>query len=204
MKIAVLSNENTYQELTELPNQIVWLRVASIDSLLQAIEVDALINLNEDAGEKNYSSTNLPVFVNSVSQTLKENNHTKNIVRINGWQGFLKRSCWEISGQLSKDHEAILTLLEKSFSLFPDEPGFVSARIIAMIINEAYFAKEEQISTEEEIDTALKLGTNYPKGPFEWGKEIGQKNVYSLLKKLSLLDKRYTPSKLLEAEALQS
>ena len=204
MKIAVLANEKVYQELTELSHQIVWLRVTSLESLLQTNDVDVLINLNDDAGEGNYTSTTLPVFINSVSYTLKENNHSQNILRINGWKGFLKRPSWEISGQISKPHEALLSLLGKSFSLFADEPGFVSARIIAMIINEAYFAKEEQISTEEEIDTALKLGTNYPKGPFEWAKEIGQKNVYSLLKKLSLLDKRYTPSKLLEAEALQS
>ena len=105
MKIAVLSNENTYQELTELPNQIIWLRVASIDSLLQAIEVDALINLNEDAGEKNYSSTNLPVFVNSVSQTLKENNHTKNIVRINGWQGFSQTKAMTKNGAVAGKYQ---------------------------------------------------------------------------------------------------
>ncbi len=43
-----------------------------------------------------------------------------------------------------------------------DEPGFVSARIVAMIINEAYFTWEAGTSSKEEIDIAMKLGTGYP------------------------------------------
>jgi len=82
-----------------------------------------------------------------------------------------------------------------------DEPGLISARIIAMIINEAYFANAENVSTEKEIDTAMKLGTNYPYGPFEWADKIGVKNIYVLLEKLSINDPRYHPSALLHAAA---
>ncbi len=67
----------------------------------------------------------------------------------------------------------------------PDEPGFVTPRVISMIINEAYFAFAEGVSTPEEIDTAMKLGTNYPYGPIEWGNRIGLQNVVRLLKKLA-------------------
>ena len=70
-----------------------------------------------------------------------------------------------------------------------------------MIINEGYFALQNNVSTKEEIDIAMKLGTNYPYGPFEWSKKIGLKNIYALLQKLSITDKRYTPSSLLTAEA---
>jgi 3-hydroxyacyl-CoA dehydrogenase len=44
-----------------------------------------------------------------------------------------------------------------------------------MIINEAYFALEDNVSTKAETDIAMKLGTNYPYGPFEWGQLIGLK-----------------------------
>ena len=71
-----------------------------------------------------------------------------------------------------------------------------------MIINEAYFALESNISTKEEIDIAMKLGTNYPFGPFEWSKKIGLKKIYLLLNELSKQDKRYEPSTLLTNEAL--
>ena len=72
-----------------------------------------------------------------------------------------------------------------------------------MIINEAYFAKGEYVSTEKEIDIAMKLGTNYPHGPFEWATIIGIKNIYELLKTLSEPDTRYKPSPLLEQEAMK-
>jgi 3-hydroxybutyryl-CoA dehydrogenase len=70
-----------------------------------------------------------------------------------------------------------------------------------MIINEAYFALEENVSTKEEIDIAMKLGTNYPYGPFEWCKKIGLKNIAALLAELSQTEKRYQPARLLLKEA---
>ena len=70
--------------------------------------------------------------------------------------------------------------------------GLLQARIIAMIINEAYYALEENVSTKEQIDIAMKLGTNYPYGPFEWSEKIGIEKIYFLLEKLSAQNKRYT------------
>jgi 3-hydroxybutyryl-CoA dehydrogenase len=132
---------------------------------------------------------------------LKELKHGAHVIRLNGWNGFLKRTNWELAGENNDIIKELSAQLGVRFSFLPDEPGFVSARVLAMIINEAYFAKAENVSTENEIDIALKLGTNYPKGPFEWANEIGFKNVFDLLKKLSLVDARYTPCTLLEKEA---
>ena len=53
-----------------------------------------------------------------------------------------------------------------------------------MIINEAFIALREGVSTKEEINTAMKLGTNYPYGPFEWAGKIGIERVNALLDKL--------------------
>ena len=69
-----------------------------------------------------------------------------------------------------------------------------------MIVNEAYFTFEAQTSTKDEIDIAMRLGTNYPKGPFEWSREIGLKNIFDLLMHLSRSDKRYRPSGAIELE----
>jgi 3-hydroxybutyryl-CoA dehydrogenase len=63
-----------------------------------------------------------------------------------------------------------------------------------MIINEAYFALDDAVSSKAEIDIAMKLGTNYPWGPFEWAEKIGLNNIYLLLQKLSLTNKRYQPA----------
>jgi 3-hydroxybutyryl-CoA dehydrogenase len=48
----------------------------------------------------------------------------------------------------------------------------------------------------------MKLGTNYPFGPFEWASLIGTGNVLALLQKLSLTDSRYKPSQLLITETV--
>lgn len=45
--------------------------------------------------------------------------------------------------------------------------GFTVPRTLAMIINEAYFALEENVASASDIDRAMKFGVNYPKGPFE-------------------------------------
>ena len=66
-----------------------------------------------------------------------------------------------------------------------------------MIINEAFFALEQSVSTQPDIDIALKLGTNYPMGPFEWAEKIGLQRVNELLEKLTLQSDIYKPSALL-------
>ncbi|RYG41719.1 MAG: hypothetical protein EOO01_24540 [Chitinophagaceae bacterium] len=96
----------------------------------------------------------------------------------------------------------LFVLLGRKAEWVPDISGFITARVVATIINEAFFALEEDISTEEEIDTAMKLGTNYPFGPFEWGEKIGLAGVYSLLAGLAKRESRYQPCKLLEKKAL--
>ena len=88
--------------------------------------------------------------------------------------------------------------MAKRLLLVEDEPGLVSARVLSMIINEAYFALGENVSTIPEIDLAMKLGTNYSLGPFEWQDRIGIENIYLLLKKLSETSKRYLIAPLLE------
>jgi 3-hydroxybutyryl-CoA dehydrogenase len=46
----------------------------------------------------------------------------------------------------------------------------------------------------------MKLGTNYPLGPFEWCNKIGLPRIYLLLNTLSQTDNRYTPSEKLSEE----
>ncbi len=47
-----------------------------------------------------------------------------------------------------------------------------------MIINEAFYTVMEGTATREDIDTGMKLGTNYPMGPFEWAVSWGITNIY--------------------------
>jgi len=88
--------------------------------------------------------------------------------------------------------------------LAPDIPGMITARVLAAIINEAYHTLGAQVSSREEIDIAMKLGTSYPYGPFEWSDKIGLTRVYELLTELSNEDARYMPAPLLKEEALRT
>lgn len=139
-----------------------------------------------------------PVIVNSVADTLAQINPS--FVRINGWATFLSSPLIEASCSndgVKKEVEGAFSVFNKRMEWLPDEPGFVAARVVSMMVNEACLAVKEGVSTKEEINTAMKLGTAYPYGPFEWAEKIGVHNVVALLKKLSATEPRYTPSDLL-------
>lgn len=189
--MVVSGSDFAFEELTKGQDHIEWIKEMNADFFLKYADADAFFNLSEAAITVNYSILQAPVFINSV---VKTGHNDKNVIRVNGWNGFLEKTTWEICGELNEKVKAVFVALNKSFIVTADEPGFISARIIAMIINEAFLAKEENVSTADEIDIAMKLGTNYPYGPFEWCAIIGLKNIYNLLIQLSISDKRYTPA----------
>lgn len=80
-----------------------------------------------------------------------------------------------------------------------DFSGLVLRRVLFMIINEAAYALWEGIASREDIDLAMKLGTNYPMGPLEWADAIGLDRVYNGLKSLheEYGDDRYRPCPLI-------
>ena len=195
MKLVVLGNDNSFDELTHGRDNVIWVRVQDFKTFKEHNDADAFFNLNEDSYLLNYSFTSAPIFINSVIESVSDDD---NVFRINGWNGFLEKDIWEIPGEPDEKAMEVLTFLNKKVIPAPDEPGLISGRIIAMIINEAYFAIADDVSSEKEIDIAMKLGTNYPFGPFEWGEKIGLKNIYSLLVKLSKKNKKYSPAPSLE------
>ena len=62
-----------------------------------------------------------------------------------------------------------------------DTPGLVVARTVAMLINEGADAVQQGVCTPEGADTAMKLGVNYPAGPFEWLAQWPAAEVVTLL-----------------------
>jgi 3-hydroxybutyryl-CoA dehydrogenase len=69
----------------------------------------------------------------------------------------------------------------------------ITGRVIALLVNEAASAVAEAVATPEAIDIAMRLGTNYPSGPLEWGERIGLGNVVRTLEGLhaAVPDGRY-------------
>lgn len=208
MRLVVLANDLQKQELLASGIsdncKIDWINSSKEFSSFP--DADAIMDLLFE--ENGYDVAHLRsflqkiIFVNSITKTISEIDLP--FIRINAWPGFFKRNIAEIACRNEtnkKEVEKILSLLNKQPGWVPDIKGFISARVVSMIINEAWFALEENVSTKEEIDIAMKLGTNYPYGPFEWGEKIGLRNIAGLLSELSITEKRYLPAPLLTKEA---
>lgn len=196
MKIAILANEDLKAELlsnSKANDDIFW--ITSISQLHQSGHIDVVIDLLFDNDHIPSLKNLLPelVIINSVVQTLSETDSS--FVRINGWPTFLRSNSIEASAsneQQKKKAEKAFALFNKTLEWLPDAPGFITPRVISMIINEAFISLSEGVSTKEEIDTAMKLGTNYPYGPFEWSEKIGVQKIQDLLEKLKHVKSRYT------------
>jgi 3-hydroxybutyryl-CoA dehydrogenase len=125
----------------------------------------------------------------------------------NGMPTLLNRTIFEVSIRESKDLtrlQQITAMLNTDYLQVDDRVGLVTPRVICMIINEAYYTVQEGTASREDIDNAMKLGTNYPYGPFEWCHRIGVRHVYELLKAIyeDTRDERYKVCPLLKKEYL--
>lgn len=87
----------------------------------------------------------------------------------------------------------------KTFIEAKDQPGFAVNRILMPMINEAVTALHEGIASAEDIDTAMKLGTNQPMGPLTLADFIGLDTCLAIMEVLhhGLGDSKYRPSPLL-------
>jgi len=207
MQIVVCGSENQQQEFTSAGlaegTGVIWV-FEKVD-LLQYQNADVVIDLlyaNNTDTNALLQQTPGAKIINSVADTLDETDPA--FVRINGWNTFLNGPVVEAScrhGHLKKLAEQALSAFAKTVQWLPDESGFVTPRVVSLIINEAYFSLAEGVSTRAEIDLAMKLGTAYPFGPFEWSRHIGLKNIAALLQKLSRQQARYAPASLLLQEA---
>ncbi|MFJ4336798.1 3-hydroxyacyl-CoA dehydrogenase [Streptomyces sp. NPDC088915] len=87
--------------------------------------------------------------------------------------------------------------LGKRVSVIGDVPGMIVARTVAMLADLAADAVERGVATAEDVDTAMRLGVNYPAGPLEWAEKVGHARVRDLL--ASLHERyptgRYAPSR---------
>jgi 3-hydroxybutyryl-CoA dehydrogenase len=116
----------------------------------------------------------------------------------------------EITAALQTDDEALIRAEEfwRNSGFDPvqvaDGPGLVRARILCCLINEAVGALMEGVASAEDIDKAMKLGTNYPMGPLVWADHLGLDTVLGVMMGLQREwgEERYRPSPLLRRKVL--
>lgn len=208
MRICVLADDVIRSEFLkkDVPKDIEIIWADTMKVLYSVSDIDAYFDLLFTCDRERmaglFKLKGKPVFINSVNESLSASD--KSFIRLNAWPTMLQRRVAElaIANPLNERIIAdIFSELRWAYHLVPDIVGMVTPRVISMIVNEAYYTLEQEVSTKQEIDIAMKLGTNYPFGPFEWSEKIGLRNIYSLLEKLSMTEARYRPSGLLKKEA---
>jgi 3-hydroxybutyryl-CoA dehydrogenase len=94
--------------------------------------------------------------------------------------------------------ESFFQRLGKQTARVGDSPGMILARIVAAIANESLIALQEGLASRSDMDTAVKLGANHPRGPLEWAALMGLDTVFQTMRTLQAeLGDAYLPAPLL-------
>ncbi|MFG2293278.1 3-hydroxyacyl-CoA dehydrogenase [Streptomyces sp. NPDC048603] len=105
-------------------------------------------------------------------------------------------ACEDTSERTLAEAIGLFQGLGKEVSVIGDVPGMIVARTVAMLIDLTADAVARGVATAEDIDTAMRLGVNYPLGPGEWHDRLGRDWAYDLLHHLDerVPGGRYAPS----------
>lgn len=218
MHLLVIGNQVSFEECRmKFGDTHEYIHVGSHESAVEHIaESDAVFDFVIDQEPDQleiYFGASAPIFLNTCKITLGELwQYFNNDVRceaygFNGMPTFLERDILEVSifkKKTKADLASICDELGTDYLIVDDRIGMVTPRIICMIINEAYYTVQEGTASKVDIDAGMKLGTNYPSGPFEWCTKIGIDHVYELLEAVyeDTKDDRYKISPLLKKEYL--
>ena len=199
MKIAAIAGRYGKKEIPSEKAGVVWVWVDHPTAFSEHTDAVCFIDLAFIPEKERILQLSrllpAPVIVDSVTHTLEEIGQP--FIRLNAWPGCFEKGIHELAVSGTESRTQVELLYERlgwTHRIVPDIPGMVSCRILATIINEAYYTLQSEVSTREEIDAAMRLGTNYPYGPFEWSKLIGEDRVFELLMRMGREHDRYLPA----------
>ena len=109
------------------------------------------------------------------------------VARVNTWFDWRANGTSEVSlaqgctDKVASQVTQMFVSIGQGVLVVPDVPGFVSGRILAMIVNEACWVLQQGVAGSQAVETAMRLGANYPQGPLAWGDRIGAARIVALL-----------------------
>ena len=221
MKILVIADEPRQSELVKRLGKGHRIDVRDESGFYDLINYDgyhAIFDLNLEAHPEaldNYSHlSNTIIVMSGVKSSLAEYVYLEEfeeditLLGLNDLPGFIDREKAEIS--LLNEGDSIKAIaffksLDWPAIIVKDRVGMVTPRIVLMIINEACYTLQEGTANIEDIDSSMKLGTNYPFGPFEWCDKIGIDSVCETLEAIyqDTHDERYRVCPLLKSKYLK-
>lgn len=216
MKVLIVGDKNRHEELLPKLPKGVSAHYFPFWNAVDGQSCDVIFDLNFDDFPRNiqfFARLEISVIACAVKKSLSEAAHQYGkkvkctLIGMNLLPGFIHRDVAEISlsGNDRDAADKLMRQLNWKYRIVEDRAGMVAPRILFMIINEACYTLQEGTASIEDIDAAMKLGTNYPYGPFEWADKIGIKNVYETLDAIYLdtRDERYKICPLLKKKYLK-
>ncbi len=158
----------------------------------------------------------VPILSSCVTVTAAEQSgwiaRPARLIGLGALPSFLEGTLIELATSHATDEPSIAAAREftravgKNCAFVRDSVGLVLPRIVCMLANEACFALMEGVAAKRDINTAMKLGTNYPFGPVEWAERIGLRQVFAVMAALhrEFGEDRYRVAPLLRQGALQN
>ncbi|MFD2246676.1 3-hydroxyacyl-CoA dehydrogenase family protein [Pontibacter ruber] len=196
-------------------NRFTFLHSQSLsDCQLEPTDVVFDFLLHEQPERISYYAPGQIVFCNAATVQLAalakqaELEQLCTLIGVNGLPSLFNRPMLEVSLLQPSDEGKLREVCEQlgtEYLIVADRVGMVTPRILCMIINEACYTLQEKTAGIADIDLGMKLGTNYPKGPFEWANQIGIVNVYRLLEAVyeDTKEERYKICPLLKTKYLR-
>ena len=197
-----------YSDRTEQDRRVMEIQVA-------AQGADVVFCCENAQAFRLFSATNLPVFAeascDSLLETMWGEEDAAAKAMLFGFCGLptmLNRPLLEVTLYHSTNGQKLAetcAALGTDYRVVEDRVGLVTPRVICQIINEACYTVQEGTATMQDVDLGMKLGTNYPRGPFSWANSIGVPRVYAVLEAMwnDTRDERYKICPLLKRQALR-
>lgn len=182
--------------------------VKNVDLVIEAVPEN--MDLKQEIFSKLDDFTNKGTILATNTSTMSpteiasSTNRPDKVIAMHFFNPVHKMKLLEIIRGLDTSDETVSIALEvgrrmnKETVVVNEFPGFIPSRISALVGNEAFYMLQEGVASAKDIDKAIKLGLNYPMGPFELGDLVG---LDTRLKNLEYLNKtlgeKYRPCPLL-------